>query len=390
VGWLRFIRCGCTQAADVRYNSHDVNANGEIKGRGILLVNLGSPDEPTEAALRRYLNEFLMDERVLDIPWLIRRFVVSAFILPRRPAKSAEAYKEVWTDEGSPLIVHTERLAAALTEEIEMPVEIGMRYGNPSIAAGLEKLMARPEIEEIFLVPLYPQYAMATFETVVVKAVEDLERLNKKREAPVSLTVQPPFYRHPLYIDSLAAAAAPAMEGGAEHVLFSYHGVPVRHLYKTGPVDRECGDMGDCCMGESEAHSTCYRHQTVGTTLAAARALGLRRGEFSIAYQSRFGPDRWLEPETESTIRSIVGEGVKDLVVLCPSFTADCLETIEEIGIRAREMFIEGGGQNFRLAPCVNEHPLWVQALKHFCLQTPKSSELPRQVRDTVCSYIPG
>jgi ferrochelatase len=370
----------------------NIESNGgqSPSGRGVLLVNLGSPDEPTAPALRRYLDEFLMDERVLDIPWALRRFVVSAFVLPRRPAKSAEAYREVWTDEGSPLMVHTRNLTDKLKEALDMPVEFGMRYGRPSIREGLEALLENRDVEEVFLVPLYPQYAMATFETVVVKAVGELEKLNKNCEKQVSLTVQPPFYRHPLYIDALIAAALPAFEGGCQHVLFSYHGVPERHLYKTGPMDASCEvENMECCMGESPSHSTCYRHQTLFTTITAARALGLQQGQFSMAFQSRFGPDKWLEPEAESTIRTIAAEGVKDLVVLCPSFTADCLETLEEIGIRAREVFMEAGGERFRLAPCLNDHPLWVQTLKHFCLQTPRSPELPPQVRDTVCGFVP-
>jgi ferrochelatase len=230
---------------------------------------------------------------------------------------------------------------------------------------------------------------MATFETVVVKAVEELERLNPGRENRVSLTVQPPFYRHPLYVDALLAAAQPALEDDFGHALFSYHGVPTRHLYKTGPMDRECSELGHCCAGKSPAHTTCYRHQTRDTTLAAAKALGLELGEFSMSYQSRFGPDQWLEPETMATICWLVEQGIEDLVVFCPSFTADCLETLEEIGIRAKEVFHEAGGKRFRLVPCLNDHPLWVQALKNFCLQTPRSPELPTKVRDTVCGFNP-
>ena len=336
--------------------------------RGVLLVNLGSPDSPSVPDVRRYLGEFLMDGRVLDVPYLLRRAIVTLAIKPFRSARSAEAYRSIWWDEGSPLIVISRRVQKLLQDCAGIPVELGMSYGKPSIEYAIRSLLENQDgrIEELFLVPLFPHYAMSTYETVVVAVRETITKLR----ASVPLVVQPPFYDHPLYIKAVAASAREFLDRGYDHLLFSYHGLPERHLRKTDPTKSHCLQTHDCCTIPSPAHQTCYRAQVMATTAAFVRAASIPTDKYSVAFQSRLGRDQWLEPATANVLPQLAAMGKRNLLVICPAFVSDCLETLEEIGIRGRESFLAAGGQELHLIPCLNEHPLWIDALRRMCLDS--------------------
>jgi protoporphyrin/coproporphyrin ferrochelatase len=325
---------------------------------GVLLVNLGSPESPGVGDVRRYLNQFLMDERVLDMPYPLRRLVVSGFILPFRPQKSAAAYRSIWWDEGSPLIVITTRLQLELQARLELPIAMGMRYGSPSIAEGLQELKKRGA-RRILVIPLYPHYALSTYETVVVETRQQAGRLLPE----ASLDFLPPFYNHPEYIRALLDTSASYLDEAYDHILFSYHGLPIRHLKKTDPTRNHCMAASSCCQDASPAHQTCYRHQVYQTTSAYLQAAGIPKEHSTIAFQSRLGSDRWLQPFTETELARLAQGGIRRLLVICPAFVADCLETLEEIGERGRHVFSEAGGEKFVLIPCLNDQQPWVQTL---------------------------
>jgi ferrochelatase len=325
--------------------------------RAVLLINLGSPASTDVSDVRRYLDQFLMDGYVLDVPAPIRALIVKGFILPTRPKKSAEAYGAIWTDEGSPLVVISQRQRAALEARLGIPVGLAMRYGEPSIEHGIDQLMQRCEPgTEIVVVPMYPQYAMATTKTVEV----DAERALEARKIPYRFV--PPWFAQSGYIDALAASIGRALTPDVQHVLFSYHGIPKRHLRKTDPTGSHCLSSEQCCSIESPAHATCYRHQVLETTHAAARALGLPEDRYSWSFQSRLGGG-WLTPFTDIVLAELPKRGITNLAVVCPSFVADCLETLEEIDIRGRETFLEAGGAQFTYIPCLNDDPQWIEVL---------------------------
>ncbi|MGD9900248.1 MAG: ferrochelatase [Calditrichaceae bacterium] len=330
------------------------------KKRAVLLVNLGSPASPSVKDVRKYLNEFLMDKRVLDAPYPIRRMIVSGFILPFRPKKSAEAYSQIWWEDGSPLIVISKKVQRLLRERMEMPVGLAMSYGNPSIKETLQDLIVSKKAEEILLIPLYPHYAMSTYETVVAAVKKHLARMNPA----VSLKIVPPFYKESHYIDALAASAESHLKWDYDHLLFSYHGLPERHLKKTDPTGNHCLVNENCCSVPSPAHDTCYRAQVFKTTEELVKKSGIPLNKYSVSFQSRLGRDAWLGPFTSEEIVRLANEGVKKLLVICPAFVSDCLETLEEIGLRGKEAFLEAGGEEFRVIPCLNDHPKWIDALK--------------------------
>jgi ferrochelatase len=331
--------------------------------RGILLLNLGTPDSPLVPDVRRYLNEFLMDPRIIDVPYPIRRMIVSCFILPFRPKQSAEKYRAIWTDEGSPLLSIGLRLREALRRVLDMPVSLGMRYGHPSIELALREIIEQG-IDEIVLAPLFPHYAMSSYETTVCATMEAARRLNCQPD----LHILAPFFNHSSYIDALAESAKEHLAGDYDHVLLSFHGVPERHIKKSDPTGAHCLATADCCEAKSPAHRLCYRHQTRRSAELFAKAAGLEAGKYSISYQSRLGRAKWLEPSTRDELVRLAQGGVKNLLVMCPSFTADSLETLEEIGIRGRKVFEEAGGKELRLVPCLNDHPKWIETLKNWCV----------------------
>ena len=328
--------------------------------RGIILMNLGSPDSTKTSDVRKYLGEFLMDEKVIDIPYLLRLFLVRGIIVPLRAPKSAHAYKTIWWKEGSPLIQLTKQLQSKVQENFDEPVEIAMRYGNPSAKFAYDKLMQEhPEIEEVILFPLYPHYAMSSYGT----AVDYMKEIHAKYQYPFTLKTIKPYYNNVDYIDAFAANIKSHLEQDYDHILFSFHGIPERHIKKTDPTKQHCLQVENCCNVDSVAHETCYRHQCLTTTELTAKALGLPKGKYSYAFQSRLGRDPWLKPYTDFRLKDMPNEGIKKLLVVCPAFVSDCLETLEEIAIRGKEDFMEAGGESFTMIPCLNTHPLWVSAV---------------------------
>lgn len=326
---------------------------------GVLLVNLGSPDSPSVPDVRRYLREFLMDPRVLDAPWPVRFAVVHFGILPKRPRESAEAYHKIWTAEGSPLIVTSRRVQQALQARVPVPVELAMRYQNPSIPEAVRRLVQRG-VEDCLLIPLFPHYAMSSYETAVVRVEREIAR-----QAPqMRLTVLPPYFEDPDYIAALVESARPYLQGAWDHLLFSFHGIPERHLHKSDPTGAHCLRVPNCCEEPGLALPRCYRAQCLRTAAAFAQAAALPTGRWSVAFQSRLGRDPWLQPYTDQELTRLAQAGVKRLLVLCPAFVSDCLETLEEIRMRGAETFQGAGGETLTQIPCLNEHPRWLAALE--------------------------
>jgi protoporphyrin/coproporphyrin ferrochelatase len=327
---------------------------------GVLLMNVGTPEAPRTPEVRRYLREFLGDPRVLDTSAPSRWLLLNLVILPFRPAKSAEAYRAVWGVEGSPLLVHARALASALQSSLggAFDVEVGMRYGSPSIATGLEALRARGA-DRIVLFPLYPQYASSTTGTSLAEAYRLAARL---WNVPF-LTAVPPFYEDPGLIGAFASTGRPVLdEVRPEHVLFSFHGLPETQIRKSDESGSHCLVAEDCCARIRAANRNCYRAQCFRTAGAIAASVGLPDGAWSVAFQSRLGRTPWIRPYTDERVRELAQEGTKRLVVFSPAFVADCLETLEEIGMRAKEEFLAHGGEAFALVPSLNEHPAWVDA----------------------------
>jgi ferrochelatase len=331
--------------------------------RGIILMNLGSPDSTEVSDLRRYLNEFLMDGRVIDYPFLFRLMLVRGIIVPFRAAKSAEAYKKIWTKEGSPLIVLTKELQRSLQQNVSEPVEVAMRYGNPSMANAYDALSKKnPDMEEVILVPMYPHYAMSSYETAVAYAKE----IHHKRKYSFKITFIRPFYDEPDYINALAESIKPFLQQEYDHILFSYHGVPERHIFKGDMTGQHCLKVENCCAIDSPAHKQCYRHQCLKTTNLVAQKLNLPSEKFSYSFQSRLGRAEWLKPYTAMRLEQMPKEGIKKLLVVCPAFVSDCLETLEEIAETGKESFLHAGGESFTMIPCLNVHPLWVQTIAKY------------------------
>jgi ferrochelatase len=326
--------------------------------KGVLLVNLGSPDSTSVGDVRRYLNEFLMDKRVIDVPWLLRRVIVG-MILINRPKESAHAYEKIWTPEGSPLVVISRNVHDCLQQRVKKPVELAMRYQNPSIISAVKKLNENG-VDELLLIPLFPHYAMSSYET----AVERVKSVARVFASKMRIRVQPPYYDSPDYITALVESARNYLEAGYDHLLFSYHGLPERHLKKSDPTGGHCLKKPNCCEVASPAHATCYRAQCFKTVQAFVKQAGVPSGKYSVSFQSRLGRDPWLKPYTDFELAELPKRGVKRLMVICPAFVSDCLETLEEIAIRGRETFLSAGGSEFTQIPCMNDHPSWVGALE--------------------------
>lgn len=329
--------------------------------KGILLVNLGSPKSTKVEDVKAYLDEFLMDEKVIDYRWFFRALLVRGIILNTRPEKSAAAYKTVWTDEGSPLIVITEKIQQKLQKIVDVPVEIGMRYAEPSIENGIQKLIDKG-VDEIVLFPLYPQYAMSTTETVIDKA----EEVRKAKFPNVKINYIEPFYHREIYINCLAESIQEKLPEHFDALQFSYHGVPERHIYKTDPTNT-C-KIGDCCFKENNpSHQFCYRHQCFKTTESVIEKLHLPKEKTIVSFQSRLGKDKWIEPYTDQTLEHLPEKGIKNLAIVCPAFVSDCLETLEEISVEGKEEFIKAGGENFHYIPCLNDEDRWIDVIKTLC-----------------------
>lgn len=327
--------------------------------KGLLLINLGTPDKPEPEAVGRYLKQFLMDKWVIDIPAPVRWFFVNVLIVPKRKFASAEAYSKVWSESGSPLLA----ISKELTEKVRarMPdvnVVLGMRYGNPSIRSALEKLR---DCDEIVAFPLYPQYAESSTRSSQEECLKQARALGYRGK----LSFVGAFYDDPGFLAAVADLIQPVLDTDRpDHVLFSYHGLPERHVKRLDPTGEICRVKESCCDKIVDANRNCYRAHCFETTRKLAAALGLNRDQYSVSFQSRLGRAVWIPPYTEPMLEALAKKGVKKLAVACPSFTADCLETIEEIGIRATEVFTEAGGEKLIRIPCVNAEPKWVDAVE--------------------------
>ncbi|MDB6050382.1 MAG: ferrochelatase [Pseudomonas sp.] len=333
----------------------------------LLLVNLGSPASTKVADVRSYLNQFLMDPYVIDVPWPVRRLLVS-LILIKRPEQSAHAYASIWWEQGSPLVVLSQRLQQAMVKEwTQGPVELAMRYGEPSIGTVLTRLAARG-IQKVTLAPLYPQFADSTVTTVI----EEAKRAVKAKSLNIQFSLLQPFYDQPEYLDALVENARPHLQQAHDHLLLSFHGLPERHLHKLDPTGDHCFKGADCCQTASpEVIATCYRAQCLRTAKLFAERLGLADGKWSVSFQSRLGRAKWIEPYTEARLAVLAQEGVKKILVMCPAFVADCIETLEEIGDRGKEQFRDAGGEELVLIPCLNDDPHWAAALNTLCARAP-------------------
>ncbi len=321
--------------------------------RGILLINLGTPDGADVQAVRRYLKEFLSDPRVIDLPAPLRWILLNVFILPFRPKQSAHAYQSIWTDLGSPLLLYSQELAKKLGDAMagDYTVVLGMRYGNPDLGTALSRLK---HCDHITILPLYPQYASSSTGSSL-EAV--LKQLAGNNNLP-NLSIIRDFHTHPGFINAQAKLIKQSIQNDY-YVLFSYHGVPERHIHKGG-----CASI---CVNNCPVpapNSACYRGQCFATTAALVTEVGLEAHQFSSSFQSRLGKTPWIKPYTDEVLPELYNKGIRKLAVCCPSFVADCLETIEEIGIRAREQWQNLGGESFTLIPCVNTDPLWIQGIQ--------------------------
>lgn len=341
--------------------------------KGVLLVNLGSPESPTAKDVKPYLDEFLMDERVIDVNTVLRNIIVRGIILQTRPKKSAEAYSKIWWKEGSPLVVISERFAEKVRKQTNMPVALGMRYGKITIKNALQELKDKG-VDEVLLVPLYPHYAMSSFETVVVKAME----VKNEFFPTIKITTLPAFYKNPEYIKVLSESIAESLKGfDYDHILFSYHGIPERHIKKSDPTKFHCKIDGSCCNTNSVAHHTCYRHQCFDMTESVKAYLNLPEDKVSLSFQSRLPNDPWLKPYTDFEFERFPKEGKKKLAVITPAFVADCLETLEEIAMEGKEQFQEAGGEDYKHVPCLNDSDDWVSVMAKWVNDWEASGKLP-------------
>jgi len=328
---------------------------------GVLLVNLGTPEGPTADKVKRYLKEFLMDPLVIDIAYPLRWFLVNQIILRTRPEKSAEAYKKIWTEEGSPLLIHTLALAKKVQIELgeKYSVEPAMRYGVPSIKSGLEKLK-QTQVDKIYAFPLYPQYSLAATQSSINECVKEMKSLGMIQE----LEFIPPFYEEQNFVAAYKDVIQRVIsKNSPEQLIFSFHGVPERHVRKTDPDKNHCLTKTSCCDRITEANKNCYRAQCFATARALAKELGLSKEHYHVSFQSRLGRTPWIKPYTDILYSELAAKGIKRIAVVCPSFVADCLETLEEVAIRGRNDFIKAGGTELQFVPSLNSQDLWVKGV---------------------------
>ena len=327
--------------------------------KGLLMINLGSPDSTDVKDVKKYLDEFLMDERVIGKSYWFRWFLVKVIILNTRPKKSAKAYKKIWWKEGSPLIVLSRRLFEKVKKFVKIPVALAMRYGSISIKKGIKELYDSG-VKEIVVLPLYPHYAMSSYETVVEKVKEEV----KNNFPNVNLKIVSPFYKEKNYINLLCNKIKETIDKiKYDHILFSYHGIPISHLKISDPTNSHCYKVNNCCSTSSDAHRFCYKHQVLETTEAVVKKLKIDRDKYSNAFQSRLPNEAWLKPYTDDELVRLAKEGKKNLVIVTPAFVTDCLETLEEIAMEGKDEFLEAGGENYHYVPCLNDDDDWAKLL---------------------------
>ena len=323
------------------------------------MINLGSPDSTSIKDVRRYLDEFLMDERVIGKSYWFRWFLVKVIILNTRPRKSAKAYKKIWWKEGSPLIVLSKRLFDKVTKLVKFPVALAMRYGSISIFKGLKELDDKG-VKNITVLPLYPHYAMSSYETVVEKVKDEV----KTNFPHLKIKTVEPFYNDKKYIDLLCKKIKSTISKiDYDHILFSYHGIPISHLKISDPTNSHCYKVKDCCNNHSDAHKFCYKHQVLETTELVIKKLKIDKNKYSNAFQSRLPNEAWLKPYTDDELVRLAKEGKKKLVIVTPAFVTDCLETLEEIAMEGKEEFLEAGGESYHYVPCLNDDDDWAKLI---------------------------
>lgn len=331
-----------------------------MEKQGLLLINLGTPDGPDTKSVRRYLREFLSDPRVVDIPTPIRILVLNLLILPFRPKQSAHAYQKIWQENGSPLLIYSRELAQKTADVLNnrYHVSLGMRYGNPSIESAVDELINKG-CQKITVLPLFPQYSSAATGSAIEKT---LNILKEKHNIP-SFEIIQDFYNHPLFIDCYAQLLRDELSKiNYDKLLFSYHGLPLRQIVKSGCSRPEPCQNNKACPADN-GNRNCYRQQCYATSRALGNALGLDENQYTSSFQSRLGRIEWIKPYTDEVLPELAKQGVKKLAVACPAFTADCLETLEEIGMQAREQWQELGGEEFHLLPCLNADARWAKAI---------------------------
>ncbi|MCC5946364.1 MAG: ferrochelatase [Bernardetiaceae bacterium] len=330
--------------------------------KAILLVNLGTPDSPNTGDVRKYLREFLLDPRVIDIPTIPRYLLVNGIIAPFRAPKSAKEYKKVWTDEGSPLLLYSQRMCELLQEQLpQYSVHLAMRYQNPSMDKVMQELKEM-QLEHLLVIPLFPQYASATTGSVHQRVMEIISTW----QLIPKITLLDNYPAHPKLIEAFAERARKHMaEHDFDHFILSYHGLPERQLKK---ADKEC-KIGSCCDSYTQRNRLCYRAQCFETSRKLAEALHLKPEDYTVCFQSRLGNDPWIQPYTEDVIKKLAKEGKKNVLAFSPAFVADCLETTIEVGEEYKELFEEEGGEHWALVDSLNDHPLWIEALKELSLE---------------------
>lgn len=332
---------------------------------GVLLVNLGTPDSPHPKDVRRYLIEFLTDHRVIDLPCLQRQLLVRGVIVPRRYKVSAKSYKAIWTSEGSPLLVYGNRVKKALQKELgdQYCVELAMRYRYPSIQEGLQNLLKK-NLSHLIILPLFPQYASATTSSVHESLMNELKRL----QVIPKVTFMNHFYDHPGFIKAFCSLAQKYDLNAYDQILFSFHGLPKRQLVKAN-CSGFCLSREECCRQIVGNNQNCYAAQCYATAYAIATELNLEENHFKVCFQSRLGKEPWIEPSTSATITQCAQTGMKNLLLFSPSFVCDCLETLYEIGVEYAQEFKQAGGESLTLVEGLNDHPIWIEALKEIIIQ---------------------
>ncbi len=354
-------------------SSAAVTAHSDPRPRGVLLINLGSPEATTPRAVKRYLRQFLSDPKVLDFPAPLRRALLEAVVLPVRSRRSARMYQSIWTTQGSPLLVHTKALAEALHRDLTAGeaaqkagsspwvIEWAMRYGQPSIEQAWHRLRSA-QVRDVIVVPLYPQETSST----IGSAMDELRRVMARDWVPTPLRVVPPFHADPGFLNAVSEVAAESLaQHEVDHVLFSFHSIPERHISKADASGSHCLAAQYACCSDtaSPVAAGCYRAQCARTAAGLAQRLSLAPSSWSIAFQSRLGRIPWAQPYTDLELDRLAAAGIKKIAVVCAAFTADNLETLEEIGIRGRRRWLAAGGEHLVLVPGLNARASWVRAL---------------------------
>lgn len=328
---------------------------------GILLINTGSPASPTIREVRRFLSIFLMDPYVIDLPFWKRWLLVHGIILRTRPRHSAAAYQTIWTPQGSPLHVISKKQQTTLQQQLKLPVALGFRYGSPSIKDGFTLLHSQ-SCNNIIAFPLFPQYSLATTESIYA----ELKHISSSSSPKIKLKIVPPFWNHPAYQNALADSVKQHLPNNIDHLLISFHGLPERHLRKADPTAHTCLQNDHCCeSATASVLNHCYRAQAIRTAQQLATSLNLSPSQYSISWQSRLGKKLWLQPSTHETVIYLVQNGIQNLAIVAPSFVTDCLETCFELKHQQQQVFTTHGGKQFSYLPCLNENTTWMTTLLH-------------------------